>query len=33
MTHSDKVVELRGKIEQALMSLVNRDYWLLEVPY
>lgn len=33
MTCSDKVVELRGKIEQALISLVNRNYWLLEVPY
>ena len=33
MTCSDKVVELRGKIEQALILLVNRNYWLLEVPY
>ena len=33
MKLQDKVIELRGKVDQALTPLVNRDYWLLEVPY
>lgn len=33
MTCAEKVVELRRKIETALTPLINRNYWLLEVPY
>ena len=33
MTCSEKIVELRQKIEALLMPLITRDCWLLEVPY
>lgn len=33
MTRAEKVGELRQRIERALLPLLNRDYWLLDVPY
>ena len=33
MTNSEKVLQLRGIVIKALDQLIDRDYWLLEVPY